>query len=200
MYHYDKSSKLVSSVPVRWTLVEVCVCRFVHFHTYRPAKEWQQMRLNRKERAEHKIVDRWAELYCKGGELGSTAASPCDEDDKSAGLSAGGGVLGTRSGLSGCTPENKEEIKTTLLSGVDSTETMNPRSVGVASLLTALCLRLGAFEVAVVEEFGVGAWLACGVRQRGGTTQSGGPAETPLTSASTLLRGRGFHWKCRTRT
>lgn len=76
---------------------------------------------------------------------------------------------------------------------------MNPRNVGMASLLTALCLRLGALEVAVVDEFGVCAWLACGVRQRGGTTQSGGPAETPLTSASTLLRGRRFNWKPRAR-
>lgn len=52
---------------------------------------------------------RSVELYCKGGELRSTAASPSDEEDKSAGFSAGGGVLGTRSGLSDCTPENKDK-------------------------------------------------------------------------------------------
>lgn len=76
---------------------------------------------------------------------------------------------------------------------------MNQSSLSAASVLTPLCLRLGALKVAVVDELGLAAGLSRGVRQWRGTTQSGGPAETSLTSAAALLRGRRFHWKWRAR-
>lgn len=88
------------------------MCRFVHLHTYRPAKGGKKIRLKKNKRGGGQNIEstvRSVELYCRGGELGSTAASPSDEEDKSAGFSAGGGVLGTRSGLSDCTPENKDK-------------------------------------------------------------------------------------------
>lgn len=112
-----------------WTLVNVCVCRFVNFHTYRPATEWQMMRWNVKKWQKFWSTFRWVELYWKGGELGSTVASPSDEDDKSAGFSAGGGVRGTKSGLSDCTPENRiKRAKTRILPSVtDAEEVCNNR-------------------------------------------------------------------------
>lgn len=70
------------------------------------------MRLHKKKGGWWQNIEstiRSVELYCKGGEFRSTAASPSDEEDKSAGFSAGGGVLGTRSGLSDCTPGNKDK-------------------------------------------------------------------------------------------
>lgn len=58
----------------------------------------------------------WAvTLYLSGGETEATPVLPNDELDRlawlSSGLSTRGGVLGTRSGLAECTPEEKQSVK-----------------------------------------------------------------------------------------
>lgn len=61
----------------------------------------------------HKVMP--YDLYRRAGEVEATPVLPSDEVDRlasqSVGLSTSGGVLGTRSGLPECTPENKESIR-----------------------------------------------------------------------------------------
>lgn len=61
------------------------------------------------------LINILVKLYCRGGELESTPVLPNGEEDRSAwqstGFSTSGGVLGTRSGLPDCMPENKSNKK-----------------------------------------------------------------------------------------
>lgn len=120
-------TSLIPSVPVRRTLVEVCVCWFVHLHPYGPtaipSKENESLNGETKEWS--RSVHIFVKLYRRGGEVEATPVLPSDEVDRlatqSAGLSAGGGVLGTRSGLPEATPEKPSGSE--IISGLYSLST-----------------------------------------------------------------------------
>lgn len=103
---------LSSSVPVISSLILLCVCCVVHFHTNRTATKSQSSEYKLWVRRRDKNNRRGLWTYRSGGEMEATPVLPNDGVEKSAGLSSSGGVLGTRSGLPCCTPKNKEDGKT----------------------------------------------------------------------------------------
>lgn len=105
----NSNCKILTALPVWWTLVKLCVGWFVHFHPNRPVEKPGETVSNRRARWKSLTVDL---CYLSGGEMEATPVLPNDELDRLAWLSSGfstrGGVLGTRSGLPECTPEENK--------------------------------------------------------------------------------------------
>lgn len=105
--------EILATLPVWRTLVKFCGCWFVHFYPYRPVEKLEVNFFTR-ERWKIKSLTLAAKLYLSGGEMEATPVLPKDELDRlawlSSGLSPRGGVLGTRSGLPDCTPEENKSV------------------------------------------------------------------------------------------
>lgn len=180
-------NKILTALPVRWTPVKFCVFWFVHFHPHRPIEKAEEEWGGKKnlwlgQWRFTSVEEKWRQLLCCLM-MSWTDWPDCHRD-----------YLPEE----GSWAQDPVWLSVRLRKQVSDSLMTEPEICLILALLvsrTAVCLRVCAFKVAVVNQSRVHAWLSGLMGEWGGSSQCGSSPKASLTSTTTLLWWWGFYWR-----